>query len=172
MLNVLDDHDHGQLIRRRSSPVGFIDAEVVSAVDNILQDDEEHLVLHTVQKVSGALTDTNVIIVKTSSLSSNIQASTDSAYTIPIPAKIISNMRKPLGFMNNNLVYLDSDAWVCTWLVDSGDDASGLKRHFFIPRDWLNAETLDLCQVMSNGTFLFPHYGEVAVIRCAALLQG
>lgn len=171
-LNVLTDHDRGQLLRRRSSPAGFTDVEVSLAVDNILQTDEEHLVLHIIQKTAGALTDTNVFIVKTSSLSSETQTSTDSVLTIPIPAKIVSNVRKPLGLLDDSLVYLDNDAWVCTWLVDSGDDASGLKRHFFIPRDWLNAETLDLCQLMSNGTLLFPHYGEVAVIRCAALLQG
>ena len=172
MLNVLVDHDQAQLIRRRSSPAGFTDAEVVSAVANIYQTDEEHLVLHTIQKAAGGLTNTNAIIVRTSYLSSEIQPSTASTYTIPIPAEISSNVRKPLGFLNNTLVYLDGDAWVCTWLVDSGDAASGLKRHFFIPRDWLNAETLDLCQLMANGILLFPHYGEVAVIRCAALLQG
>ncbi len=172
MLNVLTEHDHGQLLRRRSSPAGCPDVEVIWAVDNILQTDEEHLVLHTIQKVAGALTDTNVFIVKASSLSSGTQASTDSAFTIPIPAKIVSNVRKPLGLLDNSLVYLDNDAWVCTWLIGSEDDPSGLKRHFFIPRDWLNAETLDLCQLMANGTLLFPHYGEVAVIRCAALLQG
>ena len=172
MLNVLSDHDHGQIMRRRSSPAGFIDVEVIRAVDDILQTDEEHLVLHTITKVSGALTDTQVFIVKASSLSSGSQASTDSDFTIPIPAKINSKVRKPLGLLDNSLVYLDNDAWVCTWLLGSEDDPSGLKRHFFVPRDWLNAETLDLCQLMANGTLLFPHYGEVAVIRCAALLQG
>lgn len=172
MLNVLTDHDHGQLLRRRSSPAGLTDVEVTVAVDNILQTDEEHLVLHTIQKVAGALTDTNVFIVKASSLSSETQASTDSTFIIPIPAKIVSNVRKPLGLLDNSLVYLDNDTWVCTWSIGSEDDPSGLKRHFFIPRDWLNAETLDLCQLMANGTLLFPHYGEVAVIRCAALLQG
>ena len=172
MLNVLTDYDHGQLLRRRSSPAGLTDVEVTLAVDNILQTDEEHLVLHTIQKVAGALTDTNVFIVKVSSLSSGTQASTHSALTIPIPAKIVSNVRKPLGLLNNSLVYLNDDAWVCTWLIGSEDDPSGLKRHFFIPRDRLNAETLDLCQLMANGILLFPHYGEVVVIRCAALLQG
>ena len=172
MLNVLSDHDHGQLMRRRSSPAGFIDMEVIRAVDDILQTDEELLVLHTITKVSGALTDTQVFIVKASSLSSGSQANTDSDFTIPIPAKINSKVRKPLGLLDNSLVYLDNDAWVCTWLLGSEDDPSGLKRHFFVPRDWLNAETLDLCQLMANGTLLFPHYGEVAVIRCAALLQG
>ena len=36
MLNVLIEHDHGQLLRRRSLLAGFTDVEIIWAVDNIL----------------------------------------------------------------------------------------------------------------------------------------
>ena len=41
----------------------------------------------------------------------------------------------------------------------------GVTRHFFLPRDWVDANTLALCTVLDDGTFLCPRKGEIAVIR-------
>ncbi|KAL6714385.1 hypothetical protein ACLMJK_007808 [Lecanora helva] len=41
----------------------------------------------------------------------------------------------------------------------------GVTRHFFLPGDWVTKDSLALCRVLSDGTFLCPRKGEVAVIR-------
>ena len=69
MLNVLDDHDRNQLLLRRSSPAGLSRMEVTSSVELFFSFDPDHIVLHTTQTPTGALTDSNVSIIKTSSLS-------------------------------------------------------------------------------------------------------
>ena len=171
MLSVSDSLDRAQLLRRRSSPVGIGRMEITSSVESIFHNDPEHIVLHTTQTSAGALTDSKVSIIETSSISPEGLATPDSALTIPLPASIQSNIRKPVGLLERRLIYLDHDSWVCTWSIDSRNDSAGLQRHFFIPRDWLNAETLERCQLMSNGAFLFPHYGEVAVIESALSLE-
>lgn len=170
LLSVSDDHDRAQLLRRRFSPVGLSRMEITSSVETVFQYDPEHIVLHTTQTSAGAPADSNVSILKTSSLSPDGLATPDSTSILPIPSNIQSDIRKTLGLLERRLIYLDYDSWVCTWSIDSGNDSAGLQRHFFIPRDWLNAETLELCLLMYNGTILFPHYGEVAVIK-STLLQ-
>ena len=41
----------------------------------------------------------------------------------------------------------------------------GVKRHFFLPRDWLNIECLELAIMTKDGTLFCPRNGEVAIIR-------
>lgn len=64
-----------------------------------------------------------------------------------------------------SLVFIDRDFWVRSW--NAGIDAAGtaIKRHFFIPRDWINMECLELAQVTIDGRFLCPRNGEVAVVH-------
>lgn len=64
---------------------------------------------------------------------------------------------------DGRVVVLDEDVWVCTAQINGGTDT--IHRHFFIPRDWVNAAGLALCQVLPDGTLLCPCKGEVAVIR-------
>jgi hypothetical protein len=41
----------------------------------------------------------------------------------------------------------------------------GVKRHFFLPRDWLNMECLELAIMTKEGALLCPRNGEVAAVR-------
>lgn len=59
---------------------------------------------------------------------------------------------------------IDRDSWVRTWCVDDEED-SICQRHFFLPRDWVNMECLELAQVTVDGRFLCPRNGEVAVVH-------
>lgn len=61
------------------------------------------------------------------------------------------------------MIFLDEDLWVCTAHINGG--AGSVQRYFFIPRDWVDAAGLALCQVLPDGTLLCPCRGEVAVIR-------
>ena len=86
-----------------------------------------------------------------------------SLYYTALPATISSRIEVVLGVIpRNRLAFLDSDLWFCTYhldqdqsrnrrqdqALDDEDDHSEnvhLKRHFFVPRDWVSTETLDQC---------------------------
>lgn len=95
----------------------------------------------------------------------------------------------------NVFVFIDKAFWVCAWHFDpqallripkakplsvaEGEirpriqdteiqtqlDRLGVIRHFFLPRDWINANSLALCTVLADGILLCPRKAEVAVIR-------
>ena len=169
ILSISSDHEESQYSRRRSSPAGMSQTEVMLAVENVvLCQDKKHIMLHTTQASLGSLTNSNFIFIRNRPLTPGRPTEEEMVSTVDIPPSILSCIRKPLGILpGQRMVYLDNESWVCTWRLGSTNESAGLERHFFIPRDWLNAETLDLCLVMDDGTFLCPHYGEVAVIKSA-----
>ena len=78
--------------------------------------------------------------------------------------EIAAILAVPLAILDkDNLVFLDVSFWVCTWRLGTVPEKS--QRHFFLPRDWVNTESLGLCKVLDNGTFLCPRKGEVAIIK-------
>lgn len=85
-----------------------------------------------------------------------------------LPAEIASVIGRPLAVLGRDrLIFLDHSFWVCTWNLTSAGATSakkGLVRHFFLLRDWVNAESLELCRIMSDGTFLCHRKGEIAII--------
>lgn len=98
----------------------------------------------------------------------------------PIPDSVAATIEKPLSILGEDLlVYLDKSFWVCTCRINKKsrlqterehdhelhDEARMTRRHFFLPRDWVDAESLKLCRVMTDGTLLCPRKGEVAVVR-------
>jgi WD40 repeat protein len=70
---------------------------------------------------------------------------------------------KLVGSYKNQAVFFDHRHWLCT--CDLNAPAATLKEHFFLPRDWLVGNALDLCAVTAQGTVLCPRNGEVAIIR-------
>ncbi|KAL2171802.1 hypothetical protein VTG60DRAFT_1499 [Thermothelomyces hinnuleus] len=68
-----------------------------------------------------------------------------------------------IGCYKGKVVFLDHDYCLCTWHLQDG--ASSLKRHFYLPKDWLDLYMLDLCCVNEQGTVLCPRNGEVGVIQ-------
>lgn len=65
---------------------------------------------------------------------------------------------------NCALAFLDRDFWVRTWSLDDVEGTAS-RRHFFLPRDWINLDCLHLAQVTADGRFLCPRNGEVAVVH-------
>lgn len=105
-------------------------------------------------------------IIEASSLANPSGTDGKSLKTIAIPTDIASSIERPLEVLSNGrLVFLDESFWVCSWRIHNPGGPSALMRHFFLPRDWVNAESLELCQVTANGTFLCPRKGEVAIIH-------
>lgn len=111
-----------------------------------------------------------------------------------LPASIATLVERPLTILPPDLlVFIDLSFWICTWRFDfqallqqeevpeplsaaartkqpRNQETEtlakwGVTRHFFLPRDWVNSTSLALCTVLSDGTFLCPRKGDVAVIR-------
>ncbi|GIZ37585.1 hypothetical protein CKM354_000102800 [Cercospora kikuchii] len=117
------------------------------------------------------------------------------AQAIPVqsvPCRLIEVLYMPLGFVNTGLitsssrrdslteqlicstfVFVDRDFWVCsvnlTFAETQGPDAI-IRKHFFLPRDWQNAELLEMASVTPAGDVLFPRHGKVAVV-CNGLFE-
>lgn len=68
-----------------------------------------------------------------------------------------------IGSFQEQIVFLDHKYWLCTWEIDSPIDS--YKKHFFLPKDWLNVDTLKLSMLNPHGTLLAPRNGEVAIVR-------
>lgn len=80
---------------------------------------------------------------------------------VAIPEIVSSAIELPLNILaNGNLVFLDSLFWVCSWNVKGGE----VTRHFFIPRDWLPVQNLDLIHITETGAILCPRNGGVSTV--------
>ncbi len=62
------------------------------------------------------------------------------------------------------LAFLDHTFWVCTYTL-SETRSGRAKRHFFLPRDWLNLDWLELAVMRPDGVLLCPRNGEVALVE-------
>lgn len=94
---------------------------------------------------------------------------------------ICNKIKQLLGTIENNLLFLSFDGWICSYniapLILAGnhrrlstgvmsrkEDLEGFRRHFYIPRDWLNTASADAV-ANADGTIFFPKQGEVAIVR-------
>ncbi|CAK1360113.1 Vegetative incompatibility protein HET-E-1 [Cercospora beticola] len=103
-----------------------------------------------------------------------------------VPSRLIEVLYMPLGFVDAELInssprrdsfteqliystfiFVDRDFWVCsvnlTFAETQGPDAV-IRKHFFLPRDWQNAELLEMASITPAGDVLFPRHGKVAVV--------
>lgn len=62
------------------------------------------------------------------------------------------------------LAFLDYEFWVCTFML-SESRPGRVKRHFFLPRDWLNLDWLEQAVMRTDGVLLCPRNGEVALVE-------
>ena len=69
-----------------------------------------------------------------------------------------------MGTYHDHLAFLDHDYWLCTWKIEA-TFKSNVKRHYFLPRDWLNPSTLHMARLSPQGTLFCPKLGRVAVVR-------
>ena len=109
-----------------------------------------------------------------------------------IPSKLVESLYVSLGFIDpasftsmralsalehrrsvsprqldlSTFAFVSTDFWVCSADIGIGQREEDLeiKRHFFLPRDWQNAEWLEMAKVTPAGDFLCPRNGDVAVV--------
>jgi hypothetical protein len=85
-----------------------------------------------------------------------------------IPGDIMSECGSLLGVLNNDCVaFLDRSMRVCTWRLKANAGAGDVKRHFFIPRDWISDQNIGITRALSTGLILCPRQGQVTVIDSA-----
>lgn len=73
------------------------------------------------------------------------------------------HMRELIGCFQDRVVFLDHQFWVCTWEVER--NYTRHKRHFFLPKDWINLTTLKTILINKHGYILCPKGGNVAIIK-------
>lgn len=94
--------------------------------------------------------------------SASVGESGGSVTPVAIPDIVASAIELPLNILaNGNFIFLDSFFWVCSWNVKGG----GVTRHFFIPRDWLPVQSLDLLHIAESGAIFCPRKGGVSIVE-------
>ncbi|KAL9012616.1 MAG: hypothetical protein Q9173_002633 [Seirophora scorigena] len=70
---------------------------------------------------------------------------------------------KLVGTYQNEIVFFNDQYWLCSWEIDTNPHTH--RKHFALPQDWFNDETLRLTSMTQSGTLLCPRSGEVAIIK-------
>ena len=86
----------------------------------------------------------------------------------PQKVELPCQVKRLIGTFQDRVVFLDSDYWLCTWKIDG--DSDDLKRHFFLPKNWLNTSSLEMATLNEQGTFFCPRFGKVIIVRNGLLL--
>ena len=85
------------------------------------------------------------------------------ALTSDCMTELAAQVKRLIGTYQDRIVFLDHDYWLCTWRIDAGLDQ--VKRHFFLPKDWLGHDSLRMATLNAHGTFFCPKHGDVAIVR-------
>ncbi len=86
-----------------------------------------------------------------------------------LPENVESRIEIPLGVLSKKrFIFLDKDHVMCSLRLDArgaGTVEKAMQEHFFLPRDWLNSDCLELCTLLANGTFLIPRNGRLPSLK-------
>ncbi|KAK8084697.1 hypothetical protein PG997_005968 [Apiospora hydei] len=89
-----------------------------------------------------------------------------------IPPEISDQIEVALNVLKNgHIIYLDRSFGICTWSMKSARGVADVKRHFFIPRDWIMQDSLHLLAVDVDGTILCPRNGSISAIETFAVSE-
>ncbi|KAL8992519.1 MAG: hypothetical protein Q9169_007042 [Polycauliona sp. 2 TL-2023] len=155
------------------------------AVENVfVSKSGSHLLLQTSQPSAQKHRTVQYLSVRVEDLTLANDSSVTNIEARQIPPAVAAKIQKVWGFMNQSprrksqgligeteteaeeiLAFLDHDDWVCSWAIGRDETAEPkIKRHFFIPQDWLNLDSLRLATISQDGKFYCPRNGEVAVV--------
>jgi len=100
-----------------------------------------------------------------------IESQSEGASTEPTLLLSSAIIKHFLGTFEHSIVFLDHHLWVCSIDLASlsltrGDDVKELvKKHFFIPLEFLGGNEGNMGSLSRKGDVVFPKEGEVAVAR-------
>jgi WD40 repeat protein len=97
----------------------------------------------------------------------------ETASTEPVLLMSSKEIKHFLGMFRQRIVFLDHDLWVCSIDLTSlpaGRGSAGaiqevVKKHFFVPLEFLGGNGGSMSSVSHKGCVLFPKDGELVVIR-------
>ncbi|KAL1878117.1 hypothetical protein VTK73DRAFT_7997 [Phialemonium thermophilum] len=83
-----------------------------------------------------------------------------------IPDDVARDIERPLDVIKGErLVYIDRSFGICSWPLRSGRGIVDVHRHFFIPRDWLADQDVELLHFTASGSILCPHNGNITILE-------
>ena len=174
--------------RRRSEVYPMSPDEVVSLVTKVLfSTDGRAALLEVLDFTPQGKRRKQHILVDVQSIS-DLHTETVTAFRIPSDLQMV--LEVPLGFLQPDgtqfigrrrssaqpnhpgssmshdehvMAFIDKEFWVCTSTI-SDNRPGRIRKHFPLPRDWLNMEWLELATTTKDGNILCPRNGEVAII--------
>ncbi len=78
-------------------------------------------------------------------------------------ADVEGQIKRLIGTYNDAMIFLDHNHWLCSWRIESS--VAEVRRHFFLPKDWLNPSMLQMATMNEQGTFFCPKHGDVAIVK-------
>lgn len=97
----------------------------------------------------------------------------------PLIESLSDIISMPLGFLpcnssqeavekarGSHLVFLSKENWICSTCIDSSNEERLVRRHVFLPDDWLAAVNVELIQIRSNGIYI-PRSEYIVIIQNA-----
>lgn len=152
------DENHNHASRSRRSSVGdiFSPFEANASIDRLMvSQDKSHIMLQSSEQQTADKRIKNLCIFNLASLLDDSYNTSRLLHPIFIPQEIRARIEIPLGILPKSLlVFFDQDYWMCTWRISEDSKILAPKRHFFLPKDWINAEALSICVLTAGGTFL------------------
>ncbi|KAL8916035.1 MAG: hypothetical protein Q9208_008736 [Pyrenodesmia sp. 3 TL-2023] len=171
--------------RRYSSSFPMSPEEDYDAVDELyVSPTDSRLVLQTSSPSGQRRRSLNYLSINTDALAAGRGSKHSTIVTKELPSSITNKIARILGFARevlrrpsygrlseavlepeDVLVFLDKDDWVCSFACNGGiSEDCRITKHFFLPQDWLNSDSLRLATVSNDGKFYCPRNGEVAIV--------
>ena len=108
----------------------------------------------------GSRSSTKTIILKSEDLIENVNQLSPNPLYNPL-CDIIQHL---IGESDSRLIFLNPSGWVCSADLDDFQEKHYI-RHFFVPTDWLTANTKLFINLTSQGDLSFVHRGEIAIVK-------
>ncbi|KAI0806466.1 hypothetical protein GGR55DRAFT_207786 [Xylaria sp. FL0064] len=144
----------------RSQPDGAL-----TGLSTLPSHNSRYLILRT-SSVENNQRQSGFAIIPTMVLSGESSPETQEGFRMP--KELLDAVAHPVGILSDGrLVFLDKSLWVCT--AQPTESVANITRQFFIPCDWVTSAAAELCQVLSDGTFLCPTRGRVAVMKSSMM---
>lgn len=111
----------------------------------------------------------NTIILDLSTIVMSPNSSTITP--ILIPDAIHNQIERPFGIINGLLIFLDKNYWVCSWRFGTDVATEKVQKYYFLPRHWVDVDSIRLSALLADGKVVVPYNGELAVIRSVRMMS-
>ena len=139
--------------------------------------DASMLLLVTTRQTEESISGSQFLQIPMTELNDTIAQSNGVVSPFPLIESLSDIISLPLGFLprnsrqeavekvrGNHLVFLSKENWICSTCVDYFNERRLIRRHVFLPDDWLAAVNVELIQIRSNGIYI-PRSEYVVIIQ-------